>query len=324
MWLLSTKELKLEYFSGPEAVPEGYASLSHVWIGEEQSFQEVRGLIALGVTLDDKRVSDKIRFACRVARKNGFRWIWIDTCCIDKTSSAELSEAINSMFRWYALASICYAYLHDVPSTYRRETFGSSRWFTRGWTLQELIAPRFLLFMSSDWTPLGTKALLADDIQSITGIDAEVLTFSRDVMAVSVARRMSWASRRQTTRPEDEAYCLMGIFGINMATLYGEGRDAFRRLQEEIMKSSSDQSLFAWGEMLGPEVMSHLGLMRDAQEPANFLFAPSPAEFRHAADISPISPGKAVKLASASCSIPPSEARVRTHLPLDLPSVPRN
>ncbi|TFK80360.1 HET-domain-containing protein [Polyporus arcularius HHB13444] len=310
MWLLSTAELKLEYFSGPEAVPDGYAALSHVWIGEEQSFQDIQRLIARGVSLEDKRVSDKIRSACRVARENGFKWIWIDTCCIDKMSSAELSEAINSMFRWYALASICYAYLHDVSATYRRDIFGSSQWFTRGWTLQELIAPRFLLFMSSDWTPLGTKALLAEDIQGITGIDAEVLTFSRDVMAVSVARRMSWASRRRTTRPEDEAYCLMGIFGINMATLYGEGREAFRRLQEEIMKSSSDQSLFAWGETFGPEVMAHAALVRDAQEAANFLFAPSPAEFRNAADISPISPGKAVKLASACCSIPPSEARM--------------
>ncbi|RPD53413.1 HET-domain-containing protein [Lentinus tigrinus ALCF2SS1-7] len=310
MWLLSTEHLKLQYFSGPEAVTGGYAALSHVWFGEEQSFQQIQSLIAGGASLDDRRVSDKIRSACRVARANGFKWIWIDTCCIDKTSSAELSEAINSMFRWYALASICYAYLHDVPATYRRETFGSSRWFTRGWTLQELIAPRFLLFMSADWTPLGTKALLAEDIQGITGIDAEVLTFSKDVMAVSVARRMSWASRRQTTRPEDEAYCLMGIFGINMATLYGEGTDAFRRLQEEIMRSCSDQSLFAWGETFGPEVMSHVGLVRDAQEPGNFLFAPSPAEFRHAANMSPISPGQAMKLASASCSIPAREARM--------------
>ena len=316
MWLLSTKpeHLKLQYFGGPEEVSGGYAILSHVWIGQEQTFQDLRGLIAEGAQLDHPKVSSKIRGACNVANAHGYSWVWIDTCCIDKTSSAELSEAINSMFQWYALSGVCYAYLHDVPSgngllDAAYSPFRLSRWFTRGWTLQELIAPRFLMFMSNDWVPLGTKASLSDVVESITGVDAAVLTFSRDIADVSVARRMSWASSRHTTRVEDEAYCLMGLFGVNMSTLYGEGRDAFRRLQEEIMKRTSDHTLFAWGGIL-PERNIPGKLVPDALEAANFLFAPSPAAFVGSANMVSISPEKAIKAAAEYLSVLPSGVRV--------------
>ncbi|KAI0326717.1 hypothetical protein GY45DRAFT_66639 [Cubamyces sp. BRFM 1775] len=180
----------------------------------------------------------KVRNCCVLVAKHGYRWIWNDACCIDKISSTDLSEAINSMFMWYAKSDVCYAYLYDVPDNDRYEAgspFYNSRWFTRGWTLQELVAPTAVVFVSQDWIVLGTKTELVHHLHAITGIDAAILLRRRELAEVSIARKMSWASYRVTTKVEDEAYSLMGIFGVNMPTIYGEGRAAFYRLQEEIM-----------------------------------------------------------------------------------------
>ncbi|KAM5546140.1 hypothetical protein V8D89_000266 [Ganoderma adspersum] len=202
---------------------------------------------------DDPELSPKIRDACRVARENGYRYIWIDSCCIDKSSSSELSEAINSMYQWYGLADVCYAYLADVPPRLREDhqaegsCFRESRWFTRGWTLQELIAPINVVFLSGDWTPIGSKHTLDSLIESVTKINHRALLHLEPLDKFSVAQRLSWAADRVTTREEDRAYSLLGIFDINMPTLYGEGDRAFRRLQEHIMQRIPDQSLFAWG-----------------------------------------------------------------------------
>jgi hypothetical protein len=147
------------------------------------------------------------------------------------------------MFRWYKKADVCYVYLADV---YGVTQLSQSRWFTRGWTLQELVAPAIVLFYNSHWEYFGTKEELREELQEITDIDVDVLT-SGELETVSIARRMSWAAMRRTTRVEDQAYCLLGIFDVNMPLLYGEGNKAFTRLQEEIMKTSDDQSLFAWG-----------------------------------------------------------------------------
>ena len=153
---------------------------------------------------------------------------------IDKTSSAELSEAINPMYRWYGKAAICYTFLVGVPQGDQlhagKSSFRRSRWFTRGWTLQELIGPRDLLFMSREWNTIGSKQDFSALLEEITGIDVEVLKQQKRVDEVGVARRMSWASRRQTTRVEDQAYSPFGIFDINMPTLYGEDSRAFMRL----------------------------------------------------------------------------------------------
>jgi hypothetical protein len=173
-----------------------------------------------------------------------------DTCCIDKSSSAELSEAINSMYAWYQRGVVCYAYLSDVQlwSTYQPEDADGawvaenpeavlqvmkSRWWTRGWTLQELIAPPSVVFYaatSQGWSKIGTKGSLIDLVAARTGIRDDILR-GLDVKKCSVAQRMSWASQRETTRTEDLAYCLLGIFGVNMPLLYGEGSKAFLRLQ---------------------------------------------------------------------------------------------
>ncbi|KAI0746293.1 heterokaryon incompatibility protein-domain-containing protein [Daedaleopsis nitida] len=280
MWLLKTDRPELRYFSQP---PEKYAILSHVWGQNEQSFQDVQALACQHSSSSNPRVlaSEKIRDCCLYAEADGYEWLWIDTCCIDKTSSAELSEAINSMYQWYAKASVCYVYLHDVSACSDpiepHSSFRTSRWFTRGWTLQELIAPRRVLFLSCEWVLLGDKGLFSSLLQEVTGIDAQVLTFRTSLPSVPVATRMRWASQRMTTRVEDEAYSLMGIFGVNIPTIYGEGSRAFRRLQEEIMKNVPDHTLFVWGHGLPGQAMADQMYLPTGSPD---LLATSPADFR--------------------------------------------
>ncbi|KAI0676567.1 hypothetical protein C8Q78DRAFT_998370 [Trametes maxima] len=190
---------------------------------------------------------------CEIAERAGYEWVWLDTCCIDKTSSAELSEAINSMFFWYLSADICYAYLFDVSDhddpRERGSSFRRSKYHRRGWTLQELIAPTSVLFLSQAWNTIGSKHSLLEPLVEVTGIDADILLGLEKMTHVSVAGRMSWAAKRETTRVEDRAYSLLGLFGISMPIIYGEGPRAFMRLQQEILKQDPDESLFAWGRI---------------------------------------------------------------------------
>jgi hypothetical protein len=229
MRLLNTTKRKLEEFGGND-IPL-YAILSHTWRKFEITFQDIEG-----GDVEQKEEYEKVRKTCSMAADHGFDYVWIDTCCIDKTSSAELSEVLNSMYRWYKEAEKCYVYLADVPrGTVDRLTgvvgdrFRKSRWFTRGWTLQELIAPSTIIFLNSEWQEIGTKSSLQWMISEITGIPSNIL-LGGDLESASIAQRMSWASKRETTRVEDLAYCLMGIFGVNMPMLYGEGERAFIRL----------------------------------------------------------------------------------------------
>ena len=230
-----------------------------------------------------------------------WEWAWIDTCCIDKRSSSELSEAINSMYRWYSEAQVCYAYLEDLFQELHLEasvtdgrerkrekgghrTFRQSRWFTRGWTLQELLAPQSVIFYDQNWTEIGSKSSLLNQVSQASGI---AIGFLESPHTASIAQKMSWASRRQTTRTEDTAYCLLGLFGVNMPLLYGEGSKAFRRLQEEIIKSSTDQSIFAWRD---PRCVPHWKPVR-----ATFtgMLAMSPEYYSTSSDIITASlPGK--------------------------------
>lgn len=247
MRLLHTTKLIVEEFVESESGSYRYAILSHTWEEEEITFQDMQGEVPT-----HKKGFSKLENSCAQAKKDGYEYIWIDTCCIDKSSSAELSEAINSMYRWYESAAICYAYLSDVPPReiedpwISQSRFRQSRWFTRGWTLQELIAPSKLIFFSQSWTSLGTKAELVKLIYDVTTIDKDVLLDERNILStISVSRRMSWAARRKTTRVEDRSYSLLGIFDVNMPLLYGEGYKAFYRLQEEILKQTDDESLFA-------------------------------------------------------------------------------
>ncbi|KAJ4310201.1 hypothetical protein N0V84_011095 [Fusarium piperis] len=297
MRLLNTTSFKLEYFAGG-GIPK-YAILSHKWEAEEILFEDLQ-------TIDwtQKKGADKVKSACLRASKDGFEYIWIDTCCIDKSSSAELSEAINSMFNWYHHSQLCYVYLFDVPA----KSFVQSVWFTRGWTLQELIAPERVQFFDSQWRRIGDRLSLLEDIAKVTAIDRQALgrgqhhrhcsvqatrpgysrccrcrggndsqAFRQLLSSFSVATRLSWASRRVTTRVEDQAYALLGLFNVNMPLLYGEGTKAFRRLQEEIIRNSNDQSILAGQHQLDfvIDIYPDNGL--------DHLFASRPCVFQRAA-----------------------------------------
>lgn len=246
MRLLNVDSFEFEEFF--YAKPPPYAILSHTWgsDSEEVSYRDVReGRLRTPATRPDK-----ITGCCQKAKEDGYKYVWVDTCCIDKTNSVELQEAINSMFRWYRDADICYAYLADVAPVSNTSAFNAafaaSRWFQRGWTLQELIAPHNLRFYNKGWTFVGNKGDLCDLVEEITGIPTNFLLGMAELHHASVAQRMSWAAKRITKRQEDMAYCLLGIFGIYMPMIYGEGDKAFRRLQEHIMKDVGDDSILAW------------------------------------------------------------------------------
>ena len=240
-----------------------YAILSHRWIEKEGEDQEVSYEDMANLPKVDEEERDEIRQrpgyqkiidSCEKAKKDGYERLWVDTCCIDKRSSAELSEAINSMYRWYANSEVCYAHPHDVsePSfpTERDEVKysvnGWPEWFSRGWTLQELIAPSVVQFFNEDWLYLGDKKSLANCLSAITRVPQHILEDGLSIERPCVAQIMSWAADRITTRAEDRAYSLLGLLGVNMPMLYGEGKQAFQRLQLEIIRTSNDQSIFAW------------------------------------------------------------------------------
>lgn len=255
MRLLNTSNLKLYEFYDAE-IPD-YAILSHTWTKREVSLQmlgDPKSKVLPGYS--------KIERCCELALSEGWKYAWIDTCCIDKTSSADLSEAINAMYGWYEKSQVCYVYLADVTAATFDEVFRFSRWFFRGWTLQELLAPRTVVFYGSNWEELGTKWSLRDEISRATGITYHQMI---DHKRVNVATKMSWAALRKTTRIEDTAYSLLGLFDINMPLLYGEGSKAFMRLQHEILQAQeNDESIFAW---------------TDAKRYHCGLLAPSPAAF---------------------------------------------
>lgn len=288
MRLLNVANFELTSFDGVEGDIPSYAILSHTWGNDEISFQDIQKQ-SLEYTIGSPAFG-KIRQSCLQARRDGLQYVWIDTCCINKENNSELSEAINSMFKWYQQSAVCYAFLSDYDSgisprnTNTKEPFIAehdisffvSRWFTRGWTLQELIAPRNVVFFDQNWVVFGTRdGTLLSRVCQRTGIWPQVFNDERrcsclpscpsppvrdgicsicgeidslpqtlDTFAVSV--KMSWASSRVTTRKEDAAYSLLGLFDINIPMLYGEGDKAFLRLQDAIVRHSKDQSILLW------------------------------------------------------------------------------
>ncbi|KAL8746672.1 MAG: hypothetical protein Q9190_001326 [Brigantiaea leucoxantha] len=245
MWLINCRTFELEEVLDHK--DQTYAVLSHTWHkGEEVQHSEFQNRRAIRSPR-----WQKIEKTCQLALDDGYSFAWVDTCCIDKKNAAELTEAINSMFSWYNGSEVCYVYLADYDASDPTAELGDSRWFRRGWTLQELIAPARVHFFDRSWKPVGTKDSLSEQLALITGIGHEILTsehrcLQESLDQVPIARRMSWAANRETTRNEDTAYCLVGLFGVNLPFLYGEGERAFIRLQEEIIKNSNDLSLLAW------------------------------------------------------------------------------
>lgn len=257
MRLINSKTFYLEEFHGDQIPP--YAILSHTWRDEEVLFDDWEHY--------ERRVGkagwSKVMNTCRQARLGGHEYVWIDSVCIDKKSSAELSEAINSMYQWYTDAARCFVYLDDFHHNGNLKGLQTCRWFSRGWTLQELLAPRYLKFYDQSWIEFGQinryqgvasidTTGLCHALSVATGIDeiwmsqAKFQGHQRLTLSTTVAERMSWVAGRETNRIEDMAYCLMGLFNVNMPLLYGEGPTAFIRLQEEIIKHSNDPTLFCW------------------------------------------------------------------------------
>ncbi|KAI1264607.1 heterokaryon incompatibility protein-domain-containing protein [Xylariaceae sp. FL1019] len=242
MWLLDTDSLELKEFG--DELPS-YSILSHTWGHEEVTFKDLQhGWLT-------NPGSRKLRATCKQSSLDGYRWTWIDTCCIDRTSHDALQEAIRSMYKWYAQAAACYVHLADVRSIGSIDTgndseFRRSRWFTRSWTLQELIAPRNVIFFTASWKKIGTKHTLQHLIANITGIPPTCLSGESQPREFSVVTRFSWASKRECRKREDVAYSLMGLFDVYMPILYGEYDKAFFRLQEHIFRQTADQSMLAW------------------------------------------------------------------------------
>jgi hypothetical protein len=227
-----------------------YAILSHTWgpNHEEVSYRDLtEGTGAYKTKLGYR----KLQFCAGQAAKDGINLCWIDTCCIDKSSSAELAEAINSMFNWYRNSAKCYVYLPDVSigggtqdalsdQTWKT-AFQQSRWFTRGWTLQELIAPTVVEFYCAEGQRLGDRESMVHLLHNITGINVEAL-LQRPLHSFSIEERMSWRRQRKTKREEDAAYSLLGIFDVQMSLIYGEGqKKALARLQREIKIQTVDE-----------------------------------------------------------------------------------
>ena len=245
-----------------------YAILSHRWGADkdEVSFEDIQ----LSKDFSNKKGFKKVEGFCKEASSANCRYGWIDTCCINKGNSTELSEAINSMYQWYQGSKICIAYLEDVP----QKQLADSAWFERGWTLQELISPKAVTFFDNGWKTIGTKIELIADLSRKTRIPEGILSHATKLSTCSIAQRMSWAANRVTTREEDRAYSLMGLFDVNMPMIYGEREKAFLRLQQCIIQKSKDESIFAW-------VMEFPGNTKTFSG----LFAPSPLAYASCSEI---------------------------------------
>lgn len=307
MRFINTTSLEFREVSGLDLsrLKNGYAVLSHRWTlgNDEIQFADV---VSKETDLRTKDGYAKFAGACALAKTLGYDLLWIDTCCINKANSTELSEAINSMYRWYAESRICIAYLQDVTT---QVEIRQSEWFNRGWTLQELIAPASVRFYSGKWNYLGDKASLSELLISKTGVPADILKGKGAPQTCSIAQRMSWAAKRTTTRVEDRAYSLMGLFDVNMPMIYGEREQAFMRLQEHIIAKSTDESIFVWSLDLLEDST------RDAKQVHCGLLATSPACFAKCGDVVATgrSRGFRINQFGLSISVPAAQHSLRSY-----------
>ena len=265
MRFLHTETLQLVQIPDSEIPLEknNYAILSHRWGADEDevTFEDILSR----ANVANKKGFAKLKSFCKKASSRGFRYAWADTCCVDKRSSSELAEAIRSLYHWYEGSSFCVAYLEDVP----QRDFIDSEWFDRGKTLQELISPNEVSFFDHDWEPIGTKGELLEKLSLKTGIPEGVLSHAAKPSICSIAQCMSWAAERKTTRVEDRAYSLIGLFGVSITPAYGEPEKAFLRLQQAIVLGSKDESLFAWGMENDDKTETYCGLY--ATSPSAFI-----------------------------------------------------
>lgn len=269
MRFLNTSTLLIDEVADSEldASAIKYAVLSHRWgaADDEVSFADMNSK-----DFSQKKGFAKLEGFCKKALELGYSYGWDDTCCIKKDGPNEVTESINRMYRWYQGSGICIVYLEDVLGKRMME----SEWFGRGWTLQELIGPKAVFFYNREWNLIGKKSELLAELSNKTKIPEDILGHATSPSTCSVAQRMSWAAEKRTTKQEDRAYSLLGIFNVSMPLLYGEREQAFRRLQRAIIQQSKDQSIFAWA--MGIEV---------DQRTATGLLAPSPSSFVKCSDV---------------------------------------
>ncbi|THV00724.1 HET-domain-containing protein [Dendrothele bispora CBS 962.96] len=239
-----------------------YAILSHRWLhGEEVVNHEY--LHPFGKTLS-KSGYQKIQAVCRQARQDNLRYVWVDTCCIEQGNHNDVAANITSMYAYYQNAEVCYAYLVDVPQTRRFPE--DSRWFGRGWTLQELLAPRTVIFFDKNWVRIGDKQSLQQDISRRTAIPPGVLSGEQSISDVNVLDRMSWAFWRTTTRPQDGAYCLQGLLGVSIEPDYCEDMiGTFNRLGKAVFDAHPElkEKLGVGDDLFHRSNENFYGLLKD-------------------------------------------------------------
>ncbi|KAG2337934.1 hypothetical protein BDR05DRAFT_969717 [Suillus weaverae] len=231
-----------------------YAMLSHRWEGNEPLLQDIQGKSVYDPELDLVGGMTKLRSFCKTSRDAGYNWAWSDTCCIDKSNNVELQESVNSMFVWYHHSALTIIYLSDVPPSSKSGALAKSVWNTRGWTIQEFIASKIILFYQNDWTlylddhtPNHKESFaIMQELKDATGIDQPAVVAFRPSMG-GAREKLHWASTRITTRQEDIAYSLFGIFGVRLTVDYGEKHDkALGRLLQEIVARSGDITSLDW------------------------------------------------------------------------------
>ncbi|CAN9199705.1 unnamed protein product [Alternaria alternata] len=284
----------LEDFPGP--MTPFYAILSHTWgrNEDEVKYEDIQS----GLRRKDdtsKPGYEKLRFCQEKVEKDGLVYFWIDTCCIKKSDSSELQRSLASMFYWYQRAARCYVYLCDVsihestedPESRWEQAFSKSRWFKRGWTLQELIAPSSIFFFSKENSFIGDKKELASTISTITRIPGPALE-GLELSFFSRNERMSWTCTRVTTVPEDAAYCLIGIFDVELNMLYAEGdydkrkNAAMRRLRKAIeVEDTGPQDVLrigaaSWIDLIALDERQLLELDRDLLRYQKWLLSEIP------------------------------------------------
>ncbi|KAI6095815.1 hypothetical protein F5141DRAFT_1265501 [Pisolithus sp. B1] len=230
----------------------GYVMFSHVWQGNEPSFQEVNAVKSVW-DLPETPPNEKLRSFCKKTRELGYKWAWSDTCCIDKSTSSTLDQSLTSMYKWYADSAATLVFLADAVHPSKPGDLTRSLWMTRAWTLQELLAPKVIFFYDSRWKPylniFGENHKQSVDIMqeladAIKISHRTITTFSPDDLAIREKLRL--ASTRNATYVEDIAYSLIGIFKSDIRPHYGEGANALGHLLEEIVTRFGEVTVFAW------------------------------------------------------------------------------
>lgn len=296
-------QIVLKYFSEHDVPP--YAILSHKW--EEDNEEEVTFQNMTDKVGKDKVGYRKIRFCAEQASKDNLDYFWVDTCCIDKRNDSELPEAIASMFKWYQEAARCYVYLSDVSMEEMERTktmdgmlaFKQSRWFSRGWTLQELLAPNSVEFFTKEWNLLGDKHGLVQEVSDATGISVQVLEGRKKLFQLDYEERLSWMQHRETQKEEDRAYSLQGIFGVHIPIIYGEKEEkamfrlwsAFHSTRSCSVDTMANRSKHRKPKVpkspKGPDRFKHTRLMCRFYEPLVLLYTLGNAEEEYVPDTLP-------------------------------------